>query len=73
MGVAKEHAIEIDHSHAAALDLVEAAYKKMGYRQYSAISKHAGKHSEEHIAQMLSLMEHTLREAHKLAMKEVGA
>ena len=68
--------IEIAHSHANAMDIVETAYKKKksGYRQYSALSKHAAKHSEEHIGKMLSLMEHkTLREAHKEAMKQVGA
>ena len=58
------------------MDIVEEAYKKkkIGYRQYTALSKHAAKHTEEHIARMLSLMEHkTLREAHKEAMKQVGA
>ena len=58
------------------MDIIETAYKnkKIEYRQYTALSKHAAKHSEEHIAKMLSLMEHkTLREAHKEAMKQVGA
>ncbi len=67
-------ATEIDH-YAAAIDLVEAAYqqKKTGPRQYHALSKHAAKHSPEHIANMLSLMEHkTLGEAHKVAMRDVG-
>ena len=73
MGVAKQQ--EIEQSHAAAMDIVEEAYKKkkIGYRQYTALSKHAAKHSEEQ-AKMLSLMQHkTLREAHKEAMKQVGA
>ncbi len=76
MGGAKQQAIEIAHSQAAAVDIVEAAYKnkKIGYRQYTALSKHAVKHTEEHIGKMLALMEHkTLREAHKEAMKQVGA
>ena len=58
------------------MEIIEEAYKKkqIGYRQYTALSKHAGKHSEEHIKKMLSLMSHkTLREAHKEAMRQVGA
>ncbi len=75
MGVAKNQQIEIVHEHAAASDIVEAAYKakKIGPRQYRALSKHAGRYSPEHIEKMLSLMTHmTLREAHKEATKTVG-
>ena len=59
-----------------ATDLVEEAYKKkkIGMRQYKAMLRHAGHHSSEHIGKMLTLMGHTtFREAHKLAMKEVGS
>ena len=57
-------------------DLVEEAYKKkkIGMRQYKAMLRHAGHHSSEHIRRMLQSMQHTtFREAHKLAMKEVGS
>ena len=57
-------------------DLVEDAYKKkkIGMRQYKAMLRHAGHHSSEHIQRMLTLMGHTtFREAHKLAMKDVGS
>ncbi len=73
MGAAKDQ--EQGHAMAAAADVVEAAYKekKIGPRQYRALSKHAAKHTSEHMEKMLSLMTHkTLREAHKEALKTVG-
>ena len=75
MGHAKDATLSSEPSNAAAVDVVEAAYKakKIGPRQYHALSRHAAKHTPEHIAKMLSLMTHkTLREAHKEAMKTVG-
>ena len=57
-------------------DLVEEAYKKgkICMRQYKAMLRHAGHHSSEHIQRMLTLMGHaTFREAHKLAMKDIGS
>ena len=57
------------------LDLVEKAYKakQIGQRQYRAMTKHAEKHTPDHIAKMLQLMTHTtFREAHKTVLKEAG-
>ena len=54
-----------------AVGLVEQAYtaKKIGPRQYKALSKHAAHHTPEHIALMLDLMEHkTMRQAHQAAL-----
>ena len=75
MGAVKDQVIEKDHANAAAIDVVEAAYKekKIGPRQYRALGRHATKHTPEHMEKMLSLMTHkTLREAHKEALKTVG-
>ncbi len=75
MGVAKEQAVEIDHTNAEAADMVNAAYtaKKIGPRQYRAMMRHAGNHSPEHIQRMITLMSHeTFREAHRIVMHEVG-
>ena len=72
MGAAKNEAIEKNHAHAAAVDLVEAAFrqKKLGPRQYKAMVKHAAKQTPEHIASMLTLMEHkTMRAAHKAVIE----
>ena len=73
MGVAKQQSIEIDHAHAA-IDIVDQAFraKKIGPRQHRALSKHAAKHTPEHIRAMLKFMEHkTLREAHR-AVQQTG-
>ena len=56
-------------------DILEEALqqKRIGKRQYGALKKHAMHHSPEHIAAMIRSMEHlTFREAHKVAMQEVG-
>ena len=54
-------------------DPVDRAYHegKIGKRQHAALKKHAQKHREEHVENMLVLMRHiTVARAHKEAMKE---
>ena len=56
-------------------EMIEKAQKagKIGARQSGALSKHAKRHTPEHIQKMLKLMAHrTFRQAHKEAMNEVG-
>ncbi len=56
-------------------DLIEKAFKegRIGRRQMGALTKHAEKHSEEHIRHMLTTMQHTtFRSAHKQALEVVG-
>ena len=53
---------------------VDEAFKNglIGKRQHKALKKHAEKHTEEHIAKMLTLMRHTtLAKAHKIVGQDM--
>ncbi len=55
--------------------MLEKAQKagKIGARQRGALSKHAKRHTPQHIGEMLTLIAHmTFRQAHNEAMSSVG-